>query len=66
MAGRPGSFAKRQKEKKRQERQREKAAKRAEIRQLKKERPPRQPGYDPDLEGIIPGPQPQEYDGEEV
>ncbi|MBI4446199.1 MAG: hypothetical protein HY645_09855 [Acidobacteria bacterium] len=58
MARRTGTFAKRQKEKNRQERQKEKAARRAEIRQLKKDRPPRPEGYDPDLEGIIPGPQP--------
>ena len=58
MARNAGSFAKRQKEKSRQERQKAKAARRAEIRQLKKDRPSREAGYDPDLEGIVPGPQP--------
>ncbi|HEY3132810.1 MAG TPA: hypothetical protein VGL91_25385 [Acidobacteriota bacterium] len=58
MARNAGSFAKRQKEKSRQERQKTKAARRAEIRQLKKDRPSREAGYDPDLEGIVPGPQP--------
>jgi hypothetical protein len=58
MARNTGSFAKRQKEKKRQERQKEKATRRAEIRDLKKDRPAREAGYDPDLEGIVPGPQP--------
>lgn len=53
-----GSFTKRRKEKNRQERQKEKAARRAELRQTKKDRPSREAGYDPDLEGIVPGPQP--------
>jgi hypothetical protein len=58
MARNAASFAKRQKEKDRQERQRAKAEKRAQIRETKKDRPVRDDGYDPDLEGIIPGPQP--------
>ena len=52
------SFAKKQRERNRQERQKEKAARRAEIREMKKDRPSREAGPDPDLEGIVPGPQP--------
>ncbi|MBI2822201.1 MAG: hypothetical protein HYX74_08255 [Acidobacteria bacterium] len=58
MARNAGTFSKRQKERTRQERQKAKAARRAEIRETKKDRPARPPGYDPDLEGIVPGPQP--------
>ncbi|MBI4456731.1 MAG: hypothetical protein HY644_12645 [Acidobacteria bacterium] len=58
MAKKGGTFSKRQKEKSRQERQKTKAARRAEIRELKKNRPAPEAGYDPDLEGIVPGPQP--------
>ena len=58
MARNSMSFSKRQKEKNRQERQKAKEARRAEIREVKKNRPPREAGYDPDLEGIVPGPQP--------
>ncbi len=55
------TFAKRQKEIARQERAREKAAKRVERSEVKGkvERPG---GYDPDIAGIIPGPQPLPYD----
>ena len=51
--------SKRQKEKERQEHQREKDARRAERRKEKAERPKRLPGEpDPDIAGIVPGPQP--------
>jgi hypothetical protein len=50
------TFAKRSKEKMRQEKQSAKAL----DRQLRKNAPPRHPGQDPDLAGIIPGPQPLE------
>ena len=55
------TFAKRQKEIARQERAREKAQKRVERKETKGkvERPE---GYDPDIAGIIPGPQPLPYD----
>ena len=53
-----GRSTKRQKEKERQERQQQKAADRAERRKLKAERPPAAEGEDPDIAGIIPGPQP--------
>ena len=47
--------AKRRKEIARQEKQREKDAARAER---KKDKPKREDGEDPDLAGIVPGPQP--------
>ena len=51
--------SKRQKEKERQEYQREKEAKRAERRKEKALKTPRAPGEeDPDIAGIVPGPQP--------
>jgi len=52
------TFAKRQKEIARQERAREKAAKRVEK---VKEKVERTGDYDPDIAGIIPGPQPLPY-----
>lgn len=55
---------KRQKEKERQEKQREKEARRAEKRKEKADRPKRGPGEpDPDIAGIVPGPQPAEEEG---
>ena len=57
------SFQKRAKEKARQERQKEKSARRLEARERKANTPPRT-GDDPDIAGIIPGPQalPPEFD----
>jgi hypothetical protein len=55
------TFAKRQKEIARQERAREKAAKRVE-REAGKVKADRNSGYDPDIAGIVPGPQPLPYD----
>jgi hypothetical protein len=59
----PGShaFTKRQKERQRQEKQREKEAKR---RQRREERAgqPTGAGEDPDLAGIVPGPQPPAFE----
>ena len=55
------TFAKRQKEIARQERAREKAAKRVERKETK-DKVERPAGYDPDIAGIIPGPQPLPYD----
>ena len=49
---------KRNKEKARQERQKEKDARRLEARERKASAPPRPLGEDPDIAGIIPGPQP--------
>ena len=55
------TFAKRQKEIARQERAREKAAKRVERKETRV-KPDRKGGEDPDIAGIIPGPQPLPYD----
>ena len=49
---------KRQREKDRQEYQRDKAALRIQRRQERAQRPPSEPGVDPDIAGIVPGPQP--------
>lgn len=53
-----GRSTKRQKEKERQEHQKEKVAKREERKRLKAEKPKTEGGEDPDIAGIIPGPQP--------
>lgn len=53
----PGA-TKRQKELARQQKQTEKAAKRVLRKKEKAERPARGEGEDPDIAGIIPGPQP--------
>jgi hypothetical protein len=55
------TFAKRQKEIARQERAREKAAKRVERKETKSKLD-RASGVDPDIAGIVPGPQPLPYD----
>ena len=52
------SVQKRQKERLRQERQKEKEAERKRRKEEKASRPPGEPGVDPDLVGIVPGPQP--------
>jgi hypothetical protein len=49
---------KRQKERARQEKQREKTSIRQERRKEKNARDPGAPGEDPDIAGIVPGPQP--------
>ncbi|HSB18990.1 MAG TPA: hypothetical protein VLD85_03165 [Anaeromyxobacteraceae bacterium] len=54
----PGAL-KRQKELARLEKQREKQAEREQRRKEKKERPPGESGVDPDIAGIVPGPQPR-------
>jgi len=51
------SFQKRAKEKARQERQKGKDARRLEARE-RKANAPAKPGEDPDIAGIVPGPQP--------
>jgi len=51
------SFQKREKEKARQERQKEKDARRVETKERKANASPRS-GEDPDIAGIVPGPQP--------
>lgn len=57
-----GPFAKRQKELARVEKRKEKEARRAEARQLKSESTREAEGEDPDLAGIVPGPQPLAID----
>ncbi len=52
------SVSKRQKERLRQERARDKAEKRKQRRSEKGERAPGTEGVDPDIAGIVPGPQP--------
>ncbi len=58
MAFNPGHL-KRQKEAKRAEKQREKDARREERKREKDARPEGDTGIDPDIAGIIPGPQPK-------
>ncbi len=52
------SINKRQKERQRQDKQREKEAKRQQRRAEKAQRPESAEGVDPDIAGIVPGPQP--------
>ncbi len=56
------TFAKRQKEIARQERAREKAAKRVERKEAKGKIDRNALDVDPDIAGIVPGPQPLPYD----
>lgn len=56
------TFAKRQKEIARQERAREKAAKRVERKESKLKLDRTAAEADPDIAGIVPGPQPLPYD----
>jgi hypothetical protein len=59
--GRP-SIEKRMREQQRQQRQREKEQRRAERKRERESRPAGDStGGDPDLEGIVPGPQPQPW-----
>jgi hypothetical protein len=52
------SVNKRQKEKNRQDKQRDKEVKRQSRREEKAQKPASADGVDPDIAGIIPGPQP--------
>jgi hypothetical protein len=52
------SVNKRQKERNRQDKQREKEAKREQRKRDKGDRKPTDPGVDPDIADIVPGPQP--------
>jgi len=56
------TFAKRQKEIARQERAREKAAKRVERKETRVKVDRQAVDLDPDIAGIVPGPQPLPYD----
>ena len=57
------TFQKRQKERARLDKQRDKDAKRKERRDEPSTRAVGEPGVDPDIAGIIPGPQPVLEDG---
>lgn len=57
------SIQKRQKERERQERQRAKAEKRKQRKDDKTTRGPTEEGVDPDIAGIVPGPQPVPEEG---
>jgi hypothetical protein len=57
---------KRARERARQEKQQNKAARRLEAKLQKKSAPPPPPGEDPDIAGIVPGPQPSPWGEEEV
>lgn len=59
MAGNP-SQKKRQRELLQKEQRAEKAARRAERKAVRDARDPNAPGEDPDIAGIVPGPQPRE------
>jgi hypothetical protein len=52
------SFTKRQKERARQDKQRAKAAEREARKQQRVDKPRSEDGIDPDIAGIVPGPQP--------
>jgi len=56
------TFSKRERERQRQQHREEKAAKRQQRQAEKKERPPAPQGVDPDIAGIVPGPQPRQED----
>lgn len=59
---RGASIAKRERERARQQRQKEKAEKRAQRAADKLQRPQSDEGVDPDIAGIVPGPQPPQTD----
>ena len=52
------TISKREKEKARQQRQKDKDARRNEAKERRANTPPRPDGEDPDIAGIVPGPQP--------
>jgi hypothetical protein len=58
MKPRVNAFEKRQKEFARKERKKQKAARRDQREREKAERPASEAGEDPDIAGIVPGPQP--------
>ena len=65
MAGRQRTtFAKLQKERARQEKQKDKAARRQEAKSRKSMNPEARGGEDPDIAGIVPGPQPNPWGDE--
>jgi hypothetical protein len=58
MRPRPNPFEKRKKELARKEKQKKKAERRDERERSKADRPPGETEEDPDIAGIVPGPQP--------
>jgi hypothetical protein len=58
----PTTFAKRQKEKNRQDKRRDKDAKRDQRKHDRANKPAGGEGEDPDIAGIVPGPQPIQED----
>jgi hypothetical protein len=58
MRPRPNPFEKRKKEIARKERQKKKAERRDERERGRADRPSTETGEDPDIAGIVPGPQP--------
>ncbi len=64
MAGNP-SAKKRQREKDLQERRVEKASIKQQRREERANRPPAEPGVDPDIADIVPGPQPIAWEDDE-
>lgn len=64
MSDRKATFAKRQREMDQKDRARQRLARRAERKEQKANSPtgPDDPDVDPDLAGIVPGPQPLPYD----
>jgi hypothetical protein len=58
MAGSNQTFKKRERERQRQDKKREKERRREERKHEKDARPDAMNGEDPDIAGIIPGPQP--------
>ncbi len=58
MRPRPNPFEKRKKEIARKERQKKKAERRDERERGRADRPSTEAGEDPDIAGIVPGPQP--------
>lgn len=59
------TLGKRERERAKQEKQRQKEARRQEAKVRRAQAPPRSPGEDPDIAGIIPGPQPKPWDDED-
>lgn len=62
MSNRNATFAKRQREQNQKDKAQQKAARREERRSTKEARPAGEDDIDPDLIGIVPGPQPRPDD----
>jgi hypothetical protein len=59
------TLQKREREKARQQRQKDKEARRQEAKERRRNLPPRPGDLDPDIAGIVPGPQPRDPEWEE-